>query len=139
MTQRMVTRAFGQSVYGEHGGQLYLVRTRESVRMQEPVYKVGRTQRGLLRFRPYGNGTELYSIDFVPNVLEAERVLLDRFKRSFRAELDHGVEYFSGDVGAMTVLFRDVVEQVRAARLLQEMRVCSFAPTGAAQLVTVNA
>lgn len=80
---------------------MYLVRTRESMRLGENVYKIGKTGRGLERMRGYPKGSELLLMFQVPDCDRAERDLLAVFRRIFRARTDHGAEYFEGPPLAM--------------------------------------
>jgi hypothetical protein len=77
---------------------IYLVRTRESMRFGEDIYKIGKTkQAGMKRMRGYDKGTEVIIFIQVANCDLSERQLLEQFRREFSPRVDRGAEYFEGN------------------------------------------
>jgi len=79
-------------------GFLYILRTRESVRLDEPVYKVGKTYDMEQRFKQYPKGSELLKSIKVCERHIAEKVLLREFSSKFKTREEFGNEYFEGDL-----------------------------------------
>ncbi len=83
---------------------IYLIREREFIRLNEPVYKLGKTtQDGLKRSAQYPKGSSIEIHLRVNNCHAAETELLKYFRSTFIARTDFGAEYFEGDVQAMLV------------------------------------
>jgi len=88
-------------------GFLYILRTRESVRLDEPVYKVGKTYDMEQRFKQYPKGSELLKSIKVCERHIAEKVLLREFSSKFKTREEFGNEYFEGDLQEMLVIFEE--------------------------------
>ena len=88
-------------------GFIYILRTRESVRFDEPVYKVGKTYDMEQRFKQYPKGSELLKSIKVCERHIAERVLLREFSSKFTNREEFGNEYFEGDLQEMLVIFEE--------------------------------
>lgn len=83
-------------------GYIYLLRTREFIRLNEQTYKIGKTrQKNLKRFDSYPKKSELMLKMFTPNVDADENMLIDLFKSKYKHMTDYGREYFNGDVHCM--------------------------------------
>ena len=83
---------------------LYLLQTRESIKLNESIYKIGRTkQEGLKRFEQYPNGSELILHIKCDNCVEKEKIIKDLFKTKFKQVTEYGTEYFMGDVEQMMI------------------------------------
>jgi hypothetical protein len=80
---------------------IYLLRDRESMRLGENVYKVGKTRQGTERLKGYSKGSELLLMVQVPDCDLLERLILADFVIFFTQRLERGVEYFEGDPIAM--------------------------------------
>ena len=79
-------------------GFLYILRTRENVRLDEPVYKIGKTYDIEQRLKNYPKGSELLKSIKVCERHVAERVLLREFSSKFTNREEFGNEYFEGDL-----------------------------------------
>ena len=87
-------------------GVIYLLKTRESIRMNEDVYKIGRTKNMKNRLSQYPKGSEFITTMKVNDQQMCERVLLYTFKDKFQKREDMGNEYFEGNLDEMkSVLF----------------------------------
>ena len=81
---------------------LYLLQTRESIKLNEPIYKIGRTKReGLKRFEQYPAGSNLILHVECANSKEKEKIIKELFKEHFKQITEYGSEYFMGDVNLM--------------------------------------
>jgi T5orf172 domain len=99
-------------------GYIYLVREREHLLSNSPIYKVGMTRQHpdnqLHRLRCYKKGSEILLVLQCPqdHALMLEGRILKRFRTSFEAHPD-GREHFLGEPDVM----RDIIEaEVRDAR-----------------------
>ena len=87
---------------------IYLIKPREFVRINEKVYKIGKSKQARLsRIKSYPKGTELILQIQFPNCGTAERHLIKQFRTLFKEYRDSdgeklGNEYFVGDVKEMS-------------------------------------
>lgn len=89
---------------------IYLLQTRESIKNDEHVYKIGRTcQDELKRFNEYPKGSVLHLHVSCYNSVCVERRILERFNRQFRNDPVYGSEYFHGDLLQMLAIVCDEV------------------------------
>jgi hypothetical protein len=92
---------------------IYLLREREFVRMNEPVYKIGRTKQAPNdRFTGYPKGSEIELYVRVNDSVNAEKQLVNLFKREFKQRKDYGNEYFEGDVKLMVKSISNVATNI---------------------------
>lgn len=83
---------------------IYLIREREFIRLNEPTYKLGKTEQdGLKRSAQYPKGSSIEIHLHVNDCHTAERDLLEIFRHTFIPMTEYGAEYFKGDVQAMLV------------------------------------
>ena len=81
---------------------VYLLREREFVRLNEPVYKVGRTKQAPNeRFNGYPKGSEIELYVRVNDSATIEKQIIQTFKRDFIHKKDYGNEYFEGTAKEM--------------------------------------
>ncbi len=81
---------------------LYLLQTRESIKLNKPIYKIGQTkQEGLKRFAQYPTGCELILHVKCDNCVEKEKTIINLFKIKFKQVTEYGKEYFMGDLEQM--------------------------------------
>ena len=86
-------------------GYNYIVHTREAIRMNENVYKIGRCRNIAKRFRQYPKGSKLmYSSETSDHVL-TEDILIKAFQTQFVQRKDYGNEYFEGDIDDFIQMF----------------------------------
>lgn len=78
-------------------GYIYLVQEREFVRLNENVYKIGKSkQKNCARIKSYPKQSKLICIFEVDNINEVETELKNIFKIRFKLRDDYGSEYFEG-------------------------------------------
>ena len=88
---------------------IYLIRTREFIQLNQPVYKIGRTkQPNFNRLKQYPKGSEV--IDWLScfNCIITEKILIKEFKQHFKHRPDLGNEYFEGNVIDMSNLLTNI-------------------------------
>jgi hypothetical protein len=88
---------------------IYLIRTREFIQLNQPVYKIGRTrQPNFNRLKQYPKGSEV--IDWLScfNCVITENILIKEFKLHFKHRPDLGNEYFEGNVIDMSNLLTNI-------------------------------
>ena len=79
-------------------GFIYLLQEREFIRLNEPVYKLGKTkQTQLKRFASYPKGSSLLIHLQCFDCDTAERVLIEQFNTLFIRKKEYGSEYYEGD------------------------------------------
>lgn len=79
---------------------IYLIRTKEYVERDEPVYKIGRTSRQpQQRFKEYDDGYEVYLTLAVSNSTKVESQVITHFKNKYRRFSK--LEYFEGELRSM--------------------------------------
>ncbi len=86
---------------------VYLLREREFILRDKPVYKIGKTTLPPnIRLQKYPKHSEILMLFDVPDCHIAEKMIIEQFGKSFTHEREYGDEYFSGDINAMgTVMF----------------------------------
>ena len=81
-------------------GYIYLLQTREAIRSEEDVYKIGRTKNLQKRLGQY-SGHVLYFVQNSWDPNTHERQLIDLFRNKFLSRKDYGQEYFEGKIDDM--------------------------------------
>ena len=91
---------------------VYMLRERESIRLNENIYKIGKTtQIPKKRFNSYPKNSELILCLQVNNCHNIENEIKKIFTRKFNKRHDHGSEYFEGDINAMRQEFQNIVNK----------------------------
>jgi hypothetical protein len=81
---------------------VYLLKTRESIRLNENIYKIGRTsQQGMTRFYQYPTGSQLYLHINCYNSKKREDQIIELFNKKYKSIKEYGREYFEGDLNNM--------------------------------------
>ncbi len=91
---------------------VYLIKTRESIKLNESIYKIGRTtQFGVSRLNQYPKGSELLFHIKCPDCNQLEKEIKDEFKKKYVQHLDYGTEYFQGDCEKMIDTMFELVKK----------------------------
>jgi hypothetical protein len=78
---------------------IYLLETRESIKNNENIYKIGRTcQNELKRFNNYPRGSKLHIHISCVNSCEIEKLIIKSFNNQFENVDNYGREYFKGNL-----------------------------------------
>ncbi len=88
---------------------VYLIRIRENKRLEENVYKLGKSTGVSNRMNSYPKGSEIYLIMAVYDCTKYEQLLMTKFKSLFKQRTDYGREYFEGDIHIMMKEFNGIV------------------------------
>ena len=92
---------------------VYIVNVRESVLLNEDVYKIGRTTQSFTkRATSYPKGSVLKIQRNVDDSKMVEAVLIRVFSRTFTARPDRGREYFQGTYEDMEDKFMHIVRRL---------------------------
>lgn len=93
---------------------IYLIRRREHVRLDEPIYKIGHTTRGIERLKEYdsGLGIEIHAMLPVLDSSEAEKRLINVFDSKYTSAYSTtgSKESYKGDVDEMIKDIRKVAK-----------------------------
>jgi hypothetical protein len=96
-------------------GWLYLLRTREHLRLKEHIYKLGMTEDYTVRMPQYGVGSEILFIKAVNNIREAEseakRVFREHFNSATYQGKSLGTESFEGNPDQMQILLFQITQR----------------------------
>ena len=95
--------------YG-NSGYNYIIQTRESQRMKENVYKIGRTKCIQKRFKQYPKGSKLIYSRKSSDDKMSECLLKRNFANVFRQRKDYGLEYFEGEIRNMKIEFDNILD-----------------------------
>lgn len=94
-------------------GNIYLIHEREFMRLDDNVYKIGRTDDVKRRLSQYPKGSRLLFSVYTHDCLTAERELIRQFKGIFKHRVDIGREYFEGDSRDMINIIIEYVTNQR--------------------------
>jgi hypothetical protein len=103
-------RKSGKRIQKLQNHYVYLLREREFIDLNEPIYKLGKTiQQPNTRLAGYPKGSEVLLFIDVKNCHSAEKALMQRFDSRYFHCKDIGREYYEGDLNSMKRDFFDVV------------------------------
>jgi hypothetical protein len=89
-------------------GCVYLLREREFISLDQPVYKIGRSKDAVIRFESYPKGSKILFVCVVENMRECEKDIKDEFNKKFKNRKDIGIEYFEGPVDEMLETIKSI-------------------------------
>ena len=93
-------------------GFAYIIREREFLRMNENVFKVGKCEDIVKRFKNYPNGSELVKYYKTSDRHAFEKLFLMELKNSnIKHRKDVGSEYFEGDISVILGILESVVKK----------------------------
>jgi hypothetical protein len=87
---------------------VYLLRTREFIRLEENVFKIGRTAKLMQRFSQYPRSSELIRFKKVKDSVWVEKKIIELFTEKFIRKMEYGLEWFEGDPNLMIVAFEEI-------------------------------
>ena len=91
------------------GEGIYLLREREFVRLNEDVYKIGRSKNIKNRMNNYPKGSSIELMMGCQDSVAVEKALLDIFRKKFIPKTEYGAEYFYGDKQTMIRTITDFI------------------------------
>lgn len=90
---------------------IYLLQEREFIKLNEPVYKIGKTtQPNHKRFKQYPNYSSLLLQSICSDCNSIEKELIHSFKTKFKQRVDIGREYFEGNYLDMIVVINKIIQ-----------------------------
>ena len=87
---------------------VYLLRTREFIRLDENVFKIGRTSKLKQRFKQYPKSSELIRFKMVRDSVWVEQKIKELFTEKFILKREYGLEWFEGDPNLMSLAFEEI-------------------------------
>jgi len=91
------------------GEGIYLLREREFARLNEDVYKIGRSKNIKNRMNNYPKGSSIELMMGCQDSVSVEKSLLDIFRKKFIPKTEYGAEYFYGDKLTMIRTITDFI------------------------------
>lgn len=81
---------------------IYLIKEREFLKTNEPIYKIGMTRTGpTKRVNSYPKGSRVVITVSVHDAVTSEKELIKQFKKCFKQRKEYGIEYFEGNESKM--------------------------------------
>ena len=80
---------------------IYILREREFVNLNQPIYKIGRTQDWMKRYRQYPKQTEVLFVMKISDSQRKEKDIIDILKKFTTQRSDIGREYFESDLNTI--------------------------------------
>jgi hypothetical protein len=81
---------------------IYIIHTRECIKCNENIYKIGRTQTGSKkRVSTYPNDSVLIAQFNVNDAVKSEKEILTLCKNKYKQIRKYGIEYFQGDISSI--------------------------------------
>ena len=91
---------------------IYLLREREFARLNENVYKIGKSVNVKNRTNAYPKGSDIELAISCKDSLKCERQLLEIFKKTFVQRTEYGREYFEGDKHKMIAIITKELHKI---------------------------
>ena len=104
-------------------GYIYIIKTRECIRMKENIYKIGRTEDILKRMKQYPKGSKLIYTVLTDNVVEMEGRLLFLLKDYVNHDL--GSEYIDYNINLLKKIVDETVNVIDNTNIIVESTVNS--------------
>jgi len=86
---------------------IYLLKEREFIRMNENVYKIGRSKNIKQRISSYPKDSEVKLTFYCNNSIKIEKLLIKIFIQRFTQLRKYGTEYFAGNLDDMIEVITD--------------------------------
>ena len=80
---------------------IYLIHIREFFRLNEPIYRIGRSNNFQNRVKQYPNGSQVLFCIKCKNSKDIEKYLINLLKNKFIQKTYYGNKYFEGDEDEM--------------------------------------
>lgn len=99
---------------------IYLIHTRASLNIKEPVYKIGKTADFNKRLSGYDKGNKPILVLYVNNCDIFEKLIIEIFNTNFIKRTDYGNEYFEGNVSDMIGIIMDKFNDINMCYNIKE-------------------
>lgn len=90
---------------------IYLIQTREFVRLKENTYKIGRSHNLKNRVKNYPKNSSVILTIQCNNSVQCEKNLINIFKQKFIQKKEYGLEYFEGNMEEMIVIIENTIKE----------------------------
>ena len=100
---------------------IYLIHTRASLNINEPVYKIGKTNDFSKRISGYDKGSIPILIIYVNNSDIFEKLIIEMFNINFIKRTDYGNEYFEGNVSDMIDIIMDKFKELNMCYNIEQL------------------
>ena len=90
---------------------IYLLREREFTRLNENIYKIGRSINIKTRMNSYPKGSNIELMMGCNDSIKCEKQLLEIFRTTFIQRKEYGSEYFEGDKQEMIAIITNVLNK----------------------------
>ena len=99
---------------------IYLIHTREFFRLEEEIYKLGRSCDVDNRVRQYAKGSKILCLTSCENSIQCEKELIALFKIHFKHAKEYGHEYFEGSKELMMKIMYEYASEQINNKILKE-------------------
>ena len=86
---------------------VYLLQQRSNVILQNNIYKIGQTTRGIKRIEAYEKGYKLYLLEKCYNSKKIESQIIQQFTKKYKKVI--GREHFEGDLNSMIIDINEIL------------------------------
>ena len=90
---------------------IYLLREREFARLNETIYKIGRSINIKTRMNSYPKGSDIELMMGCNDSIKCEKQLLEIFRNTFIQRKEYGSEYFEGDKQEMIAIITNILNK----------------------------
>jgi hypothetical protein len=90
---------------------IYLLREREFARLNENIYKIGRSINIKTRMNSYPKGSDIELMMGCNDSIKCEKQLLEIFRNTFIQRKEYGSEYFEGDKQEMIAIITNFLNK----------------------------
>ena len=90
---------------------IYLLREREFARLNETIYKIGRSINIKTRMNSYPKGSDIELMMGCNDSIKCEKQLLEIFRNTFIQRKEYGSEYFEGDKQEMIAIITNFLNK----------------------------
>lgn len=91
---------------------VYLIRTREFINSNQPIYIIGKTKNFQRRFKQYPKKSEALIDIKCNNIVLCEREIRNSFNMQFENIREYGKEYYKGDPDMMIYLMKNITQKI---------------------------
>lgn len=90
---------------------IYLIQTREFVRLKENTYKIGRSHNLKNRVKNYPKNSFVILTMQCNDSVQCEKNLINIFKQKFIQKTEYGLEYFEGNMEEMITIIENTIKE----------------------------
>ena len=104
-------------------GYVYAILIKNCIFSKKHIFKVGRTQDIITRYKSYPKSSQLLFVYYVKNCIKTERILINSLKSSvaFRHRTDYGSEYFEGAFAELSSMYKKCVIELSSEHNISQL------------------